>query len=111
MKNQGLDDIFNNAIVRRIGVAAINSPRQANMASAQDPLLESAELKELRQQHAIEILLQKNALLRHKLIELAKKCAHAQHFRYHDELTGLPNRSLLLDRLKQALRIWSKITS
>ena len=42
-------------------------------------------------------------MLRQKLIRLAKKYAHARHFGYHDELTGLPNRSLLLDRLKQAM--------
>ena len=41
--------------------------------------------------------------LREKLIRLAKKCAQALHFAYHDELTGLPNRALLLDRLKQAM--------
>ncbi len=70
--------------------------------------MEPTELKPIRQQfqdaqQTIETLLHENALLRKKLIKLAKKFAHAQHFRYHDELTGLPNRSLLLDRLKQAL--------
>jgi diguanylate cyclase len=37
------------------------------------------------------------------LIRLAKKCNRARHFAYHDELTELPNRRLLLDRLKQAM--------
>ena len=41
--------------------------------------------------------------LRQKSIRLAKKCAQVLHFAYHDELTGLPNRSLLLDRLTQAM--------
>jgi diguanylate cyclase len=51
----------------------------------------------------IETLLGNETRLRQKLIWLAKKYAHARHFGYHDELTGLPNRSLLLDRLKQAI--------
>jgi len=74
-----------------------------------------SELGELRQalatsqyqlkasQRQIETLLGKKTCLRQKLIRLAKKYAHARHFGYHDELTGLPNRSLLLDRLKQAI--------
>jgi diguanylate cyclase (GGDEF)-like protein len=74
-----------------------------------------SELGELRQalatsQHQlkasqlqIETLLGNKTCLRQKLIRLAKKYAHARHFGYHDELTGLPNRSLLLDRLKQAI--------
>lgn len=40
---------------------------------------------------------------RKKLQRLAKKCQHTSHVAYHDQLTGLPNRSLLLDRLKQAM--------
>ena len=74
-----------------------------------------SELGELRQalatsqhqlkasQRQVETLLGKKTCLRQKLIRLAKKYAHARHFGYHDELTGLPNRSLLLDRLKQAI--------
>jgi diguanylate cyclase (GGDEF)-like protein len=54
------------------------------------------------QQH-IETLEETNRNLTQKLIRLSEKCAKAHHFGYHDELTGLPNRSLLLDRLKQAM--------
>ena len=50
-----------------------------------------------------EALRQTNARLRRKVILLGKKVAQARHFAYHDELTGLPNRSLLKDRLKQAM--------
>jgi len=51
----------------------------------------------------IETLIKNETSLRHKLIRLSEKYVHALHFGYHDELTGLPNRSLLLDRLKQAI--------
>jgi diguanylate cyclase (GGDEF)-like protein len=41
--------------------------------------------------------------LRKKVIRLEKEVAQVYHFAYHDELTGLPNRSLLRDRLNQAI--------
>jgi len=41
--------------------------------------------------------------LRQKVIRLEQEVAQVHHFAYHDELTGLPNRSLLLDRLNQAI--------
>lgn len=51
----------------------------------------------------IEALAKTNACLRGELIGLAHKVAEARHFAYHDELTGLPTRRLLLDRLNQAM--------
>ncbi len=51
----------------------------------------------------IEALAKTNACLREELIGLAHKVAEARHFAYHDELTGLPTRRLLLDRLNQAM--------
>ena len=53
--------------------------------------------------HQIEILVERNAGLQHELIELGHKEAQARHLAYHDELTGLPNRSLLQDRFHQAM--------
>jgi diguanylate cyclase len=44
-----------------------------------------------------------NAELRRQLVELHRETARAQHLACHDELTGLPNRRLLMDRLNQAM--------
>ncbi len=65
--------------------------------------LATSQLKSKDAQQQIEMLAETNRNLKQKLIRLAKKCAEARYFGYHDELTGLPNRSLLLDRLKQAM--------
>ncbi len=75
-------------------------------------LSELAELKEAlatsqqqlkASQLQIEMLIENKTRLRQKLIRLAKKYVRARHLGFHDELTKLPNRSLLLDRLKQAI--------
>ena len=66
-------------------------------------VLASSQLQ-LKSSHLqIEILTKTNERFRQKLVRLAKICMQARHYAYHDKLTGLPNRSLLLDRLKQAM--------
>lgn len=51
----------------------------------------------------VETLVQSNVRLIHKVAQLEHDVAQARHLAYHDALTGLPNRALLLDRLKQAM--------
>jgi diguanylate cyclase (GGDEF)-like protein len=46
---------------------------------------------------------QSPARLRRKIEQLEREVALARRFAYHDPLTGLPNRALMLDRLKQAM--------
>jgi diguanylate cyclase len=51
----------------------------------------------------IEKLAQANLQLEQKKAELEQELTVARHWGYHDQLTGLPNRSLLIDRLNQAI--------
>ncbi|MEO7387377.1 MAG: GGDEF domain-containing protein [Gammaproteobacteria bacterium] len=49
------------------------------------------------------VLTAKTARLRKRLVRLATMVEDISHFAYHDPLTGLPNRALMLDRLQQAI--------
>lgn len=67
-----------------------------------------AELADARRQidaeKAVNSLLQRDIeRLRHKLNEQASKFSDVQYRAYFDQLTGLPNRSLLTDRFQLAL--------
>jgi diguanylate cyclase (GGDEF)-like protein len=50
-------------------------------------------------------LTKKNSLLRSELAQLAKRETSSSQHAYRDELTGLPSRRVLLDRLKQAIAL------
>jgi len=62
----------------------------------------SRQQMEAAREH-VQTLTELNSRLNRELIELARREAQVRDFAYHDELTGLPNRRLLLDRLKQAV--------
>ncbi|WP_196159306.1 GGDEF domain-containing protein [Reinekea sp. G2M2-21] len=50
------------------------------------------------------VMLKTIRTLKHKVTALENKLSKAQHLAHHDELTGLANRSLLRDRLNQAIK-------
>jgi diguanylate cyclase len=51
----------------------------------------------------IDGLRRQESLLKQKVARLRQAVAQARQFAYHDELTGLPNRRLLMDRFNQAI--------
>ncbi|HKZ72795.1 MAG TPA: GGDEF domain-containing protein [Steroidobacteraceae bacterium] len=51
----------------------------------------------------IKLLSRRNARLVRRVARLEREAARVRHLAYHDPLTGLANRSLLLDRLEQAM--------
>ena len=99
-----------------IGILRLRGARRAHApgptAQLQPILSELAELKravatsqrevQAARQH-IETLAQINLRLNGELMQLAQREAQVRDFAYHDELTGLPNRRLLRDRLNQAM--------
>ena len=62
-----------------------------------------AEYSNASRSFLVETLAKSNAQLRREVANLERELAFARHLAYHDPLTGLPNRTLLLDRLQQAI--------
>lgn len=65
--------------------------------------LETSQSESKAVRRKISLLVDTNARLRELALQRARDVAKVRYLAHHDELTGLPNRILLLDRLDQAL--------
>jgi diguanylate cyclase (GGDEF)-like protein len=82
------------AAVLRAALAQVADLREALAANGEDGSI---------QPETAAALEEKLLWLRLKLLRLSTLVAEAAHCAYHDELTALPNRALLIDRLRQAM--------
>jgi diguanylate cyclase len=76
--------------------------RDAEVTDLEQALATSQRLLDVAQ-NRVETLVKRDLRLKLRFLRLARKVAQVRHVAYHDELTGLPNRSLLLDRFNQAV--------
>jgi diguanylate cyclase len=85
-----------------IGAAREASQAQARINELQHAL-ELSQRDSIAARQQVALLMATNARLREIAIESEQEMTKARDFAYHDELTGLPNRTLLVDRFNQAL--------
>jgi diguanylate cyclase (GGDEF)-like protein len=88
---------------RAARVPAAQLPRALAELADLTQALKTSRQDALALRERIRTLTEINSGLNRELIELARRETQVRDFAYHDELTGLPNRRLLLDRLKQAM--------
>ena len=80
---------------------AASTPAFASTAALHRALAIS-EQQVLAAQRQIDALKRRDELLKQEVNQLAQAVAQARRFSHYDQLTGLPNRTLLLDRFTQA---------
>lgn len=100
--------VASRSIVQRTpGASADPAPARLAQALSEVVELERALATSQRQlsaaQQRFETLAKRDSRLKQKFLRLAQKAGRVRHAAYHDELTGLANRSLLLDRFNQAV--------
>ena len=99
-------DVSHRGHQRQAGLADLVRARvrqaRAVLVQFSDRVTGHREASQDPRQH-IKMLARSNARLKTRVFRLRQEVARVRHLAYHDQLTGLPNRSLLMDRLTQAM--------
>ena len=92
---------------QRVALALNTAPLRLQQTLTQVEELQQAlalsQQESITAQRQVALLTATNTRLHELVIEREQEVTKVRHFAYHDELTGLPNRTLLQDRLNQAL--------
>lgn len=92
-----------------VGDTGFDDPGVARLEAAVEEVTELNRILARNQERAtmgleqVKALVERNLQLTYQLTLLLQKESKARYYAYHDDLTGLPNRRLLRDRLKQAV--------
>ncbi len=104
LRNRTLESEQRYRTIRK--ATSVPAPETTTQAAAPHTLIKAVnecrrQIKSAQRQ--IAILIERNIGLQKTLSEITQREAKIRYLAYHDELTGLPNRSLLLDRFGQAM--------
>jgi diguanylate cyclase (GGDEF)-like protein len=90
---------------QRVPITTVPRRLQAALAAVKrlERALESSQREAIAAKQQGALLVEANARLSELAAQREREVASVRHSAYHDELTGLPNRALLLDRLNQAI--------
>lgn len=85
--------------------ASTTSTTRPSGAARPERALEVSRERLRAAQCRVEALETERSLLKHQVALLQRTVAQTRQYAYHDELTGLPNRRLLMDRYNQAVAL------
>lgn len=108
MDRSATSRVADSAVRQRSGVSRVARPAGLRRAAVDPAAMEAASAGIQAARQRIRALARDNARLRAELARLGAAVARVEELAYHDELTGLPNRALLGDRLNRAIALASR---